>query len=198
VHAELAAMQARVAELGGPHAAQLSARIADLISRRAEAIPSDLEEAVADAVRGADDEADRQCVVAAMRKALANLGYVVGPEFSNGLLGQPSVAYARNGASRYGLKIRLEPDSARFSAQAVKSDAELSSREEDIAAEREFCNTISNVTQLAKGDGVEIAFDTRAQPGEFPIQQVADDHFARPTATRFASRTSLAHKQVRP
>jgi hypothetical protein len=195
--AELIAMQTRVAELAGPETGQLRSRIADLINHRAEAVPPDLAAAVEAAVSSADDEADRQCVVAAMRKALINLGYVVGPEFSTGLLGRPSVAYARNGSTRYGVKIRLEPDHARFSAQAVKSDCQLSSREEDAAAEREFCSAINEVVKLTKQDGVDIAFDTRARAGEFPIQQVADPKLGRPTATRSAPRSAPAQKQAR-
>jgi hypothetical protein len=195
--AELTAMQTRVAELAGPETDQLRSRIADLITHRVEAVPPDLPAAVEAAVSSADDEADRQCVVAAMRKALDHLGYVVGPEFSTGLLGRPSVAYARNGSTRYGVKIRLEPDHSRFSAQAVKSDAELSSREQDAAAEREFCTAINEVVKLAKQDGVDIAFDTRARAGEFPIQQVAEPKLARPSATRSAPRSAPAQKQAR-
>lgn len=192
--AELAALQSRVADIRNATADSLRRRIAELVASRATEVPADLTEMVDAAVRAADAEADRLHVVHAMATALQQLGYNVGPEFSTGLSGAHGTAYARSGSSGYGIKVRLEADSTRFTAQAVKSDAVLTSAEEDTTAEREFCAAFDQMIELASQDGVELHADIRTEAGAYAVQQVADGELGAVTSnqqTAGASKNSL-------
>jgi hypothetical protein len=174
VRAELSALQAQTAALSGPVATGLRERIARLLTEEVTSMPADLPGLVEEAIRHADAEADRLHVVRVMNAALESLGYRVGPDFSTELAGARATAYARSGSSRYGIKVRLEPGSARFTAQAVKSDAALTSPQEDAAAERDFCAALDSVAAVAARDGVNLAVDIRAEPGAYDVQQVSD------------------------
>ncbi|MCV7281784.1 hypothetical protein H7J88_19325 [Mycolicibacterium flavescens] len=181
--AELTAMRARLAEV--PAADALRDRISALIAADATAVPDDLIAAVDAAVAQADAEADRQHVVRVMHRALQELGYVVGPQFSTDLSGA-NAALARNGSSHYGVKVRLEPGSNRFTAQAVRSDAVITTADEDAAAERVFCDALDKMVELAKRDGVDLDVDLRHAPGAYAVQKVADDKLVKPSAARAA------------
>lgn len=174
VRADLSALQARVAEVSGQSAQNLRDRIARLISEQATRVPNELPELVDAAIRETDAEADRSHVVAVMSAALTKLGYSLGPEFRTDLTGARAAAYARSGSSRYGIKVRLEPGSNRFSAQAVKSDAVLTSAREDTAAERAFCVALDTLITLASQDGVALDVDIRTEPGAHKVQQASD------------------------
>ena len=102
--ADLAAMQSRLEALGpaGPVPA-LRQRIAALIDASSSEVPADLPALVDDALRDADADADRRHVSAVMSAALRQLGYRTGPEFSTDLSGAQGTAYARSGASHYGI-----------------------------------------------------------------------------------------------
>ncbi|SEH46821.1 hypothetical protein SAMN04489835_0147 [Mycolicibacterium rutilum] len=183
--ADLLAMQARLDGVAGADA--LRERVATLIADGVTAVPDYLTAAVEAAIEQADAEADRQHVVRVMNKALQELGYVVGPQFSTDL-SSANAAVARNGSSHYGLKVRLEPGSNRFTAQAVRSDAVLTTADEDAAAERVFCDALDKMIELAKRDGVDLDVDLRHEPGAYAVQKVADDKLAKPAATRAATR----------
>ena len=169
----LKAMYARIADLTDPAAQVTRQRIADLIHTRATEIPEDLARMVDEVIAFADAEADRQRVVEVMQAALERLGYHTGPSFSTDLTAR-GTAFARNGASRYGVKIRLESGATRFTAQAVKSDAVLSSASEDTAAERRFCNDFDDLVEFARRDGVAMDVDIRTAAGAVGVQQVSD------------------------
>ncbi len=172
--AALSAMQARLSRVKGRAAEHLRDQITQLINTQARNVPADLPDLVDTAIRDADAEADRLHVVSVMRAALDELGYSAGPEFSTDLSAADATAYARSGSSRYGIKVRLEPGSNRFTAQAVKSDTALTSAQEDVAAERQFCAALDQIVELAKRDGVELDVDIRTAPGACSVQQVAE------------------------
>lgn len=180
--ADLVSLQARVAEVPGDSGERLRARIAHLIQGEATSVPIELPGLVDAAVEQADADADRLHVVTVMTAALRELGYSIGPEFSTHLSGADATGYARNGASRYGIKVRLEPGLNRFTAQAVKSDRALTSAQEDADAERQFCAALETVTALAKRDGVLLDVDIRNAPGDFNVQQVSDETLGAGTA----------------
>ncbi|EHB48671.1 hypothetical protein MycrhDRAFT_5512 [Mycolicibacterium rhodesiae JS60] len=196
VAADLAAMQSRLdaVAVAGPVAA-LRQRIATLVDAGAAEVPTDLPALVDDAVRAADADADRRHVSAVMSAALQQLGYRTGPEFSTDLSGAQGTGYARSGASHYGIKVRLESDSGRFTAQAVKSDATLTSAQEDTVAEHEFCAVLGEVVDLARRNGVELDLDIRTAPGTCQVQQVADTKLAA-TAARSATKASGARREM--
>jgi hypothetical protein len=181
-HSELVALRARLDNLSTPDVTGLRRSIDELLSTDVDQVPADLVASVDRAVRAADAEADRRHVASAMQDALEKLGYAIGPEFSTDLVGAQGAAFARNGSSRYGLKLRLEPGAARFTAQAVKSDAALTTAAEDLAAEHTFCDALDSVIELARHDGVELDLDIETEPGVCAVQQVADERLARPAA----------------
>ncbi|MCK0177622.1 hypothetical protein [Mycolicibacterium sp. F2034L] len=185
--ARLLAMRSRLGELTGTDVAGLRIRIEQLIRGEVPTVPDDLVTAVDAAVRHADEEDDRRHVARVMHETLEELGYVVGPEFSTDLCGA-TAAYARRGSSHYGVKLRLEPGAHRFSAQAVRSDAVLTSAGEDAAAERAFCDALGKLVELAGRDGVDLRVDVRTEPGAYALQQVSDVRLARPAAARSARR----------
>lgn len=187
---ELLAMRAMIAELTGASADQLRDRIAGLIAADAIDVPPDLSAAVEVAVSRGDAEADRRHVVAVMHRALEELGYAVGPEFSTDLSGARGAGFARNGPSGYGVKVRLEPGSACFTAQAVKSDAALTTVDEDTAAEQSFCRDFEKLVTLVRRSGVELDVHIRTDAGVCAVQQVSDAELARPVAS--GSRRSAA------
>lgn len=193
--AELAAMQSRLDALPAAPVAAVRERISALITAGATEIPADLPGLVDEAVRAADAEDDRGHVAAVMSSALQHLGYRTGPEFSTDLSGARGTAYARSSGSHYGIKLRLEPASGRFTAQAVKSDATLTSAQEDTAAEDEFCSVLGEVVELARRGGVELDLDVRTPAGAHQIQQVADTVLG--AATRSTSQTSGARREMR-
>lgn len=182
----LAALQARIADVRNAVADDLRRRIDALIAAETDAVPPDLAGMVDAVISAADAETDRLLVVHAMATALEQLGYHVGPEFSTDLSGAQGIAYARSGLSGYGVKVRLEADSARFTAQAVKSDSMLTSADEDTTAEREFCTAFNRMIELASHDGVELHADIRAEPGTYAVQQVADSKLGAAAATHKA------------
>lgn len=191
VRAELSALEARAAALSGPVATGLRERIARLLTEEVISMPPDLPALVEEAIRHADAEADWLHVVRVMNAALKSLGYRVGPDFSTELAGERATAYARSGSSRYGIKVRLEPGSARFTAQAVKSDAALTSPQEDAAAERDFCAALDSLVAVAARDGVSLDVDIRVKPGAYEVQQVSDAQLG--SASR-ASEDAAAHE----
>lgn len=191
---ELAALNARIGDLTGDKADALRRRISGLIAAEAAELPVELVAAVETALQRADAEADRRHVVAVMHKALEQLGYVAGPEFSTDLSGAKGAAFARSESSHYGVKLRLEPGSARFSAQAVKSDAALTTIAEDVAAEHAFCEALDKMVELAKRDGVELDVDIRTKPGASQVQKVADAALGKATGA-VGRRGAHAQKQ---
>ena len=194
--ADLAAMQSRLDELADSiQVTALRQRIAVLVDAGAAEVPADLAARVDEAVRAADTDADRRHVSAVMSAALQQLGYQTGPEFSTDLSGAQGTAYARSGVSHYGIKVRLEPGSGRFTAQAVKSDATLTSAQEDTVAETEFCAVLGEVVELARRSGVELDLDIRTAAGTCEVQQVADTKLV-PRAARSASKSSAARQHM--
>lgn len=194
---ELAALNVRIADLAGADPDALRRRISGLIATEAAEVPPDLVTAVETALQCADAEADRRHVVAVMHKALEQLGYVAGPEFSTDLSGAKGAAFARSESSHYGVKLRLEPGSARFSAQAVKSDAALTTIAEDVAAEHAFCDAFDRMVELAKRDGVELDVDIRTSPGAAKVQKVAEAALGTATAAVGRRRTRTQKQQSR-
>jgi len=194
---ELSALHAKVADLAGDEVDALRRRINELITAQAAEVPADLVADVNAGIERADAEADRRHVVAALHHALDELGYVAGPEFSTDLAGPKGAAFARKTSSNYGVKLRLEPGSARFSAQAVKSDAVLTTTAEDLAAEEKFCETFDKLVELAKRDGVELDVDIRTPPGATGVQQVSDAALAKTTAAAVRRATHTRTRQSR-
>lgn len=170
---DLHAMQARISGLTSPAASDLRTRLVELIAVAAQEIPADLAAEVDRLIADADAESDRLCVVEAMASALTELGYGTGPEFSTALSSTQATAYARSGASQYGIKVRLESDTNRFTAQVVKSDATLTSTAEDEQAERDFCGTVNRLIEAVAGHGVVLDLDIRTPPGACAVQSVA-------------------------
>lgn len=195
--AELAALQVRIADIRSATADNLRRRIAELIAEGLDTVPPDLARMVDALVQEADAEADRLHVVRAMATALAQLGYNIGPEFSTDLSGAQGTAYARSGSSGYGVKVRMEADSTRFTAQAVKSDAVLTSVEEDTTAEREFCAAFNQMIELASQDGVELHADIRAEPGTYSVQQVTDSKLGTVASDQKARAVGKGRKSVK-
>lgn len=178
VRAQLEGLAARIADIGSAAADSVRSRIASLMTAQADAVPADLTAAVEELLDDVDAQADRQHVIAAMRRALEHLGYTLGPEFATDLGSPEGTAFAGGPKPGYGVKVRLEPEINRFSAQAVKSDAVVTTADEDVAAERQFCDAFAELIELVQGDGVALDVDIALQPGECDVQQVAADKFA--------------------
>lgn len=195
--AELAALQARIADIRTATADNIRRRIADLIAGGAEAVPPDVAQAVDAVIQAADTEADRLHVVRVMATALEQLGYNIGPHFSTDLSGAQRTAYARSGSSGYGVKVRMEAGSTRFTAQAVKSDAVLTSVEEDTTAEREFCAAFNQMIELAGRDGVALHADIRVEPGAYSVQQVTDTKLGTVASDQKARAVGAGRKSVK-
>lgn len=187
--AQLAGLSARIAEINSATADSVRRRIASLMAVQADVVPAEIATAVEKLVDDVDAEADRQHVIGAMRRALGQLGYALGPEFANDLGGPEGTAFAGGPTPGYGVKVRLEPGDSRFSAQAVKSEAVLTSADEDLAAERQFCADFNELIELAKDDGVVLDVDIALEPGEYAVQQVPASELADSATGRAAKRT---------
>jgi len=188
--AALQEISVRVSGIVGALADSIRRRVADLLASEVEDVPAELKADVDRAVAAADTQADRQHLVASMHRALEQLGYVLGPEFDTQLAGDQGTAVVAGPTAGYGVKVRLESGVNRFSAQAVKSDAVITSGEQDLEVEREFCDDFHELVTLARADGVELDLDIELQPGEAKVQAVA--------AEKVAARRSVATSRHRP
>ncbi|MGA5541356.1 hypothetical protein ACPCIR_05840 [Mycobacterium sp. NPDC051198] len=176
--ADLEGLSVLLADIDDGPVDSVRRRIADLIALEATSVPAELKDDV-DALIAADDaRADRQHVVSSMRDALEELGYTLGPEFDVQLESSRGTAIVAGPTAGYGVKVRLEADSNRFSAQAVKSDTVVTSTEEDVEAERRFCDDFEALVALVHDDGVTLDVDVHLQPGATQVQAVAAEHVA--------------------
>lgn len=187
VRADLEALVARIVDVDGEPADAVRRQVALLIATDASAIPGELSAAVDQLVAAADAEADRHHVVASMQRALEQLGYVLGPEFETQLESDRGTAIVGSPMAGYGVKVRMEHGSNRFTAQAVKSDAVITSAEKDMDVERAFCGDFEEMVTIVRGDGIQLDIDIDVQPGATAVQEVAAEHVAasgRPRAQR--------------
>lgn len=187
VRAELEALVARIAGIEGEAADGVRHQVTQLITTETSAVPGDLSATVDHLVAAADAEADRRHVVASMQRALEQLGYVVGPEFETQLESDRGTAIVSGPTAGYGVKVRMESDSNRFTAQAVKSDAVITSTETDMDVERAFCADFEELVAAVRGDGIELQVDIAVDPGVTAVQEVAAEQLAasgRPRAQR--------------
>ena len=78
----------------------------------------------------------------------------------------------------------------------MKSDATLTSAQEDTAAEHEFCALLGEVVELARRDGIALDLDIRTAPGTRQVQQVADSKLAASPA-QSVGKTSTARREMK-
>lgn len=186
--ADLEEMAARIADVTAVQAETLRRRIAEAITAEITSVPAGLRTEIDDVIADADADADRRHVIAAMREALEELGYALGPEFDTQLESAKGTAIVAGPAAGYGVKVRLEADVNRFSAQAVKSEAVLTSTKEDTEAERRFCSDFAELTALVRDDGVTLDLDIHLEPGATSVQAVPAEHVTRTATSGAASR----------
>lgn len=187
VRADLEALAARIQDIQGEAADAVRQQVTHLIATEVLAVPSALGATVDQLVAVVDAEADRHHVVASMQRALEQLGYTLGPEFETQLENNRGTAIVSGPMAGYGVKVRMERDSNRFTAQAVKSDAVITSAEKDMEAERAFCDDFGEMVAMVRGDGIELNVDIDVDPGVTAVQEVAAEQVAasgRPRAQR--------------
>ncbi|WNG81154.1 hypothetical protein C6A86_023645 [Mycobacterium sp. ITM-2016-00316] len=187
VRADLEEMAARITDVTGAQADALRGRISEAVTAETTSVPAGLQTAVDAVIADADADTDRRHVIAAMRGALEELGYTLGTEFDTQLEGSRGTAVIAGPTAGYGVKVRLEEDVNRFSAQAVKSDAALTSRKEDTEAERRFCGDFAALTALLRDDGVTLDVDIHLEPGATSVQVVPAEQVT-PTGVSGAAR----------
>ena len=176
--ADLEQLAARIAGIDREPVDAVRQQIARLIAAEATALPADLSAQVDQLIAESDADDDRHQVIASMRHALEELGYTLGPEFDTQLESSRGTTIVSGPTAGYGVKVRLEPDRSRFSAQAVKSDAVISSTEKDADVERQFCTDFAEIVAMVGADGVALDIDIDVEPGASKVQEVAAEHVA--------------------
>lgn len=175
VAAELTVLLNRLAGVDGATATELRATIIRASKDRLQEVPFGLVDAVSSVLQLARAEADQRLVARLMRDGLAELGYRLGPEF-DAELHTSGVAFAGAPGSAYGVKIRLEQGTARFSAQVVKPDDRARSHQEDETAEQTFCTDFTALVDYTRAHGLHTDVNIRVAAGAVDVQQVPATH----------------------
>ncbi|MEU8183560.1 hypothetical protein AB0B85_17055 [Micromonospora sp. NPDC049044] len=182
VRRDLLAIAAPVETVPGAVAEEFRQRIEGLVAERVEHVPDGLRAEAAAIVEQADRARRRKAVADVLRLGLTDLGYQVDEGFETRLAGTGVAYAAMNGDSGYGVKVLLDRDDPVVRTQVVRADGRRASAAQDRAAEQQFCDDYQVVRRRARRNGVPIEEIGRREPGERPVQVVAET--AIPAANR--------------
>ncbi|MEU8328758.1 hypothetical protein [Micromonospora sp. NPDC048839] len=185
VRRDLLTVAAPLETVPGEAAEKLRQQIERLVAERVEHVPDGLRAEAAAIVEQADRARRRKAVADVLRVGLTDLGYQVDEGFETRLAGTGLAYAAMSGDTGYGVKVLLDHDDPVVRTQVVRTGGIRASTSEDKAAEQKFCDDYQVVRRRARRDGIPIEEIGRREPGERPVQVVADT--AIPAASRRAN-----------
>jgi hypothetical protein len=144
---------------------------------RTSELPAGLQDRVAAAKSAAEAERDREFVVAAAAKALADLGYSVGEEFRTAVPAAGALLELPHSA-RHGLQVRERNQQLMLNVVRFDADGERDPLA-DKDAEESFCQDFAQLKDLLRLDGVDLRMLRADAPGQTEMQVLRDTSLVR-------------------
>ncbi len=136
---ELARLEARLEGCPGPQA-DAARELLSSLRPRPEPLPAGLQAMVEAALEDGDRRARSGYVAGELGRALAEMGYEVGPEFTTTLAASGRALATRPGWQGYGVAVSCSGDPPRLDLDVVRGEASRADQAaRDLEVEREFC-----------------------------------------------------------
>jgi hypothetical protein len=188
--AEIDRLEANLDGCPGPQADAVRELLSSL-RPRPEPLPSGLGAMVAAALEDGDRRARSAYVAAELGKALTEMGYELGPEFTTTLATSGRALATRPSWQGYGVAVSCSGDPARLDLDVVRGEASRADQAaRDLEVEREFCAGRPALLDHLAAAGIDASqsritaegtAQLRVEPGLF-AEQHGEQHAAEPRA----------------
>lgn len=139
---------------------------------RSSELPAGLREQVSAAKAAAEAERDREFVLVAAAKTLADLGYSVGEDFRTAVPASGALLELPH-SSRHGLQVRERNQQLMLNVVRFDADGERDPLA-DKDAEESFCHDFAQLKDRLSLDGIDLRMLRADAPGQTPMQVVRD------------------------
>jgi hypothetical protein len=149
---------------------------------RSSELPAGLRDRVSAAKAAAEAERDREFVLAAAAKTLADLGYSVGEDFRTAVPASGALLELPH-SSRHGVQVRERNQQLMLNVVRFDADGERDPLA-DKDAEESFCHDFAQLKDRLRQDGIDLRMLRADAPGQTPMQVLRDTSLVRKARER--------------